>query len=95
MIGSENSPLYMWEPAENEDDSEFESDFIASTNEFVLTNKVLHRYESEYFRSDQVNPGELTGRAHHLARKYEEEAKDLDLSCIYDERNDVSLDELD
>jgi len=50
MIGSENSPLYMWEPAANEDDSEFESDFIASTNEFVLTNKVLSRYESEYFR---------------------------------------------
>ena len=52
MIGSTNSPLYMWEPAENEDDSEFESDFIASTNEFVLTNKILHRYESEYFRSN-------------------------------------------
>ena len=30
-----------------------------------------------------------------MTRKYEEEAKDIDLSCIYDERNELSLDELD
>jgi hypothetical protein len=72
----------MWEPAANEDDSEFENDFIASTNEFVLTNKVLQKYESDYFRPHQVYPGELAGRIHHLTRQYEEEVKDLDLSCI-------------
>lgn len=93
MIGSTNSPLYMWEPAANEDDSEFENDFIASTNEFVLTNKVLQRYESEYFRPHQVYPGEISHRTHHLVRHCQEEAKDLDLSCIED--NDASLDDLE
>ena len=37
----------------------------------------------------------MTARTHFLTRKYEEEAKDIDLSCIYDERNELSLDELD
>jgi hypothetical protein len=97
MISNTNSTLYMWEPAANEDDSEFENDFIASTNEFVLTNKVLQRYESEYYRSHQVYPGELPRRINHLMRQQyiDEEAKDLDLSCIEDERNEVSCDQND
>ena len=37
----------------------------------------------------------MTARAHFLTRKYEEEAKEIDLSCIYDEGNELSLDELD
>ena len=60
----------MWEAAANEDDSEFENDFIASTNEFVLTNKVLQRYENEYYRGQGVYPGEIPRRAHHMMRNY-------------------------
>ena len=37
----------------------------------------------------------MTGRTQYLARRYEEEAKDCDLSCIYNEMNELSLDELD
>lgn len=69
LLGNTNSTLYMWEPAANEDFSEFENDFIASTNEFVLTNKVMQRYESDYFRSNQLYPGELSSRAHHMIRR--------------------------
>ena len=68
MLG--NSTLYMWEAAANEDDSEFENDFIASTNEFVLTNKFISRFENEYYRGANFYPGEIPQRAHHLARNY-------------------------
>jgi hypothetical protein len=56
---------------------------------------VLSKYENDYFRANQIYPGELTGRIHHLTRQQQEEVKDLDISCIQDERNEVSLDELD
>lgn len=44
----------MWEGAANEDDNEFENDFIASTNEFVLTNKLMTRFEQEMYRQQGI-----------------------------------------
>ena len=70
MLGSTNSTLYMWEAAANEDDSEFENDFIASTNEFVLTNKFLQRYDNERYPAHGFYPAEIPRRVNHLVRNY-------------------------
>ncbi len=37
----------------------------------------------------------MTARTYYLTRKYDDEAKEIDLSCIFDERNELSLEELD
>jgi hypothetical protein len=56
----------MWESLENEDENEFENDFIASTNEFVLTNKLMQRYESDYYRAGCGYHDELPSRVRNL-----------------------------
>lgn len=69
MVRNTNSPLYMWESLANEDENEFENDFIASTNEFVLTNKLMQRYESEYYRASHSYQDEIPNRVRHLIRQ--------------------------
>jgi len=65
----------MWESLANEDENEFENDFIASTNEFVLTNKLMQRYESDYYRASQSYQDELPNRVRHLIRQQQVEPR--------------------